>query len=502
MTARTDVGSFDRSSDWSKLHVGVAGLGIAGYACADALMQLGAAVQVVDASDGPVQRERATILETLEVSVRLGDGDTLPDGLDVLVVSPGLRPSAAIIDAAIRAGVPVWGELELAWRLRPIDNPAPWLCVTGTNGKTTTTLMLESMLRADGRRTRAVGNIGVSLVDTVMHDDLDVIAIEVGAPQLPFVQSMSPLASVCLNVAEDHIDFFGSFDAYRHSKAQIYQRVQLACVYNVADPETERLVAEADVIEGARAIGFTLGTPAPSMLGVVDEYLVDRAFLDNRRDSALELASVHDVTPFAPHNVTNALAAAALARAYGVKPTSVGAGLRTFTPAGHRIADVGEVNGVRFIDDSKATNTHAALTSLRGYDRVVWIAGGLAKGQSFDDLVLAEAHRMRGVVLLGADRGVIRAALKRHAPDVPVAEVDRTDTGAMLDVLRAAAAYARPGDTVLLAPGCASWDMYRDYAARGDAFADAVGALAAQTSQISPGQIAPDSDDSPTARSR
>ena len=459
----------------------VAGIGIAGYACADALMQLGARVTVIDAHDDEKQRERAAILEMLEASVRLGDGDTLPDGLDVLVVSPGLRPNAPIIEAAQRAGVPVWGELELAWRLRQLDNPAPWLCVTGTNGKTTTTLMLESMLRADGRRTSAVGNIGVSLVDTVMHDDLDVIAIEVGAPQLPFVESMSPLASVCLNLAEDHIDFFGSFENYRRTKAHIYERTQVACVYNVADPETERMVVEAGVIEGARAIGFTLGVPARSMVGVVDEWLVDRAFVDNRHENAQELASVHDVTPFAPHNVANALAAAALARAYGVEAESVGEGLRQFTPAGHRIAEVDVVDDVRYIDDSKATNAHAAQTSLRGYDSVVWIAGGLAKGQSFDDLVATESHRLRGVVLLGADRAVIRAALERHAPDVPVREVDRTDTGAMPEVINAAVALAQPGDAVLLAPGCASWDMYRDYAARGEAFADAVAVLAARS---------------------
>jgi UDP-N-acetylmuramoylalanine--D-glutamate ligase len=234
------------------------------------------------------------------------------------------------------------------------------------------------------------------------------------------------------------------------------------------------MVQEADVVEGCRAIGFTLGVPARSMLGVVDDLLVDRAFVDNRHESAQELASVHDVHPFAPHNVGNALAAAALARAYGVPAAAVHEGLRSFEPAGHRIADVGEVDGVRYVDDSKATNCHAAETSLRAYDPVVWIAGGMAKGQEFDDLVLRTRDRLRGAVLLGVDRERIREALARHAPDVPVVEVSRTDTGAMDDVVDAAAALARPGDTVLLAPGCASWDMYRDYAQRGEAFAEAV----------------------------
>jgi UDP-N-acetylmuramoylalanine--D-glutamate ligase len=172
--------------------------------------------------------------------------------------------------------------------------------------------------------------------------------------------------------------------------------------------------------------------------------------------------------------VANALAAAALARAFGVEPAAVREGLRTFEPAGHRIAEVADVGDVRWVDDSKATNCHAAETSLLAYDSVVWIAGGLAKGQEFDDLVLRTHGRMRAAVLLGVDRDRIRDALARHAPEVPVVEVSRTDTRAMDDVVAAAAGFAQPGDTVLLAPGCASWDMYRDYAQRGDEFADSV----------------------------
>jgi UDP-N-acetylmuramoylalanine--D-glutamate ligase len=472
--SRTDVSGHVRGSDWSDVHAVVAGIGIAGFACADQLVHLGARVTVVDAADGERQRERADVLEVVGATVRLGDGDTLPDGADVLVVSPGLPPYAPVIVAAQAAGIPVWGELELAWRLRGPD-AAPWLVVTGTNGKTTTTLMLESMLRAAGLRTTAAGNIGVSMVDTVMDPvGFDVIAVEVGAPQLPFLHSASPLASVCLNIAEDHVDLFGSFDAYKAAKARIYTGTQVAAVYNAADAETLRMVEEADVVEGCRAVGITLGVPARSELGVVDEYLVDRAFIENRADSALEIARVDDVHPFAPHNVLNALAAAALARAAGVPASAVREGLVSFQPAGHRIADVAEQDGVRWVDDSKATNGHAAQTSLLAYGQVVWIAGGMAKGQEFDDLVIAVRDRLRGAVLLGVDRDRIREALVRHAPDVPFVEVARTDTGAMDDVVDAAAEMALPGDTVLLAPGCASWDMFRDYAHRGDVFADAV----------------------------
>lgn len=467
------IDALNRASDWSSVRALVVGIGTAGFACADALAQLGARVTLIDTAEGERQRERAEILDVIGVDVRLGFDGPIPD-CDVMVVSPGLPPSHPWIRQAVDRGVPVWGELELAWRLRHADTAAPWLVVTGTNGKTTTTLMLESMLRAAGLRTVAAGNIGHSLVDVVMHDELDVIAVEVGAPQLPFVTSMSPLAAVCLNVADDHIDHFGSFTSYVEVKSRAFEHTQVAAVYNVADEQTLRMVEGADVVEGCRAIGFTLGVPGLSMLGVVDDMLVDRAFIDDRAERAQELASVHDVRPFAPHNIANALAAAALARAYGVPPAAVRDGLRAFEPAAHRIATVGELDGVAYVDDSKATNAHAALTSLRAYPSIVWIAGGLAKGQDFDDLVQAVSDRLRGVVLLGVDRDVIAGALGRHAPQVPTFTVERTDTGAMAEVVAAARGLARPGDTVLLAPGCASWDMFRDYGHRGDAFADAV----------------------------
>ena len=467
------IASLNRDSDWSNYHVVVAGIGIAGYACADALMQLGARVTVVDSADGPMQRERAEILRTLEVSVELGYVGDVP-ACDLLVVSPGLRPSHQLITSAIGAGTPVWGELELAWRLRPSKSPAPWLVVTGTNGKTTTTMMLESMLIAGGFNAVAAGNIGTSLVDVVMHDSYEVIAVEVGAPQLPFLYSMSPHSAVCLNIADDHLDHFGSKAAYVAAKAKIFERTQIAAVYNADDLATRLLVEEADVVDGCRAIGFTLGVPGLSMLGVVDGALVDRAFIPNRQDMAQELALVSDVQPNAPHNVANALAAAALARAFGVEAKKIQTGLRTFVPAAHRIAYVATVDGVDFVDDSKATNTHAALTSLLAYPKVVWLAGGMAKGQEFADLVQQSRAHLRAVIVIGVDREIIAESVSRHAPDVPILSMDRTDTGVMREVVKAAMGFAKPGDTVLLAPGCASWDMFTDYGHRGATFADAV----------------------------
>ncbi len=257
--------------------------------------------------------------------------------------------------------------------------------------------------------------------------------------------------------------------------------MQASCVYNVADPATEQMVEEAEVTEGARAIGFTLGTPGLSMLGVVDDLLVDRAFIAQRADSALELASLSDVSPAAPHNVANALAAAALARSYGVPATAVRDGLRATTLGAHKISTVLEQAGITWVDDSKATNPHAADAALRSFGstaadsgKVIWIAGGQAKGTVFDDLVIAHRDRLRGVVLLGVDRSVIAEALARHAPEVPRKVIEAVDTSAMAQAVAAAASLARAGDAILLAPGCASKDMFTDYAARGDAFVAAV----------------------------
>lgn len=310
----------------------------------------------------------------------------------------------------------------------------------------------------------------------------DVFAVELSSFQLHYTESMAAESAAVLNLAEDHLDWYGSGDAspmelYAADKGRIYERVSRACVYNVADPATRRLVEEADVVEGARAIGFTLGMPSVGMLGVVEGILVDRAFIEQRHDSAAELCTVADLASDAPHFVANALAAAALARAHGVSQAAVRDGLRSFRPGGHRISVVAERDGVTWVDDSKATNPHAAQSSLQAYGSVVWVAGGLAKGARFDDLVQAVRDRLRGVVLLGRDRDVIAEALARHAPDVPVVTLPSGETGpgdVMTHVVDAAAGLARPGDTVLLAPGCASMDMFTDYAARGDAFAAAV----------------------------
>lgn len=467
--------------DWQGKHVTVAGLGVSGIPAARVLHGLGATVTVVNDGDDARSRTQAAELEAQGITVRLGDGATLPESTELIVTTPGWKPDKPLFLAAAEAGVPVWGDVELAWRLRG-PGAAPWLAVTGTNGKTTTVRMLASILEAAGLRTAAVGNIGVSLLDAVLgEEEYDVLAVELSSYQLHWSPSLRAHSAAVLNLAPDHLDWHGSMAAYVADKGRIYEGNTVACVYNAADGATEDLVREADVEEGCRAIGFTLGTPGPSQLGIVDGILVDRAFVTNRQKQAQELAEVADVNPPAPHNIANALAAAALARAFGVEPAAVRDGLRAFRPDPHRIEHVAQVAGVTYIDDSKATNTHAAEASLASYDPIVWIAGGLAKGAAFDELVTGCAKRLRGVVLMGADRALIREALARHAPEVPVTDLDRTDTGAMSEAVREAARLARPGDTVLMAPACASMDMFVNYNKRGEAFADAVRALAAES---------------------
>jgi UDP-N-acetylmuramoylalanine--D-glutamate ligase len=475
-----DLEALGRHDSWSGVRAVVVGFGVSGFAAADNLVHLGAQVTVVADAASEDQQEKAELLRVLGAEVRIGRGETqvLPGAADLVVTSPGVPPSAPVLAAAYATGVPVWGEVELAWRLRDPESPGVWLCVTGTNGKTTTVQMLHQILRTAGINAVACGNVGLPLVEAVMDPEpYAAYAVELSSFQLHYTLTMAAESAAVLNVAEDHLDWYtgpSGMQQYAADKGRIYERVRTACVYNVADPVTEQLVRDADVQEGARAIGFTRGIPAVGMLGVVDDVLADRAFIEERASSAAELCTVGDLASPAPHFVENALAAAALARSVGVPAAAVRDGLRGFRPDHHRIAEVAVHDSVRWIDDSKATNPHAARSSLQAYDPVVWIAGGLAKGATFDDLVTAVAGRLRGAVLLGQDRQVIADALARHAPDVRVIQVEGGDTSVMDRVVAAAAGLAQPGDTVLLAPGCASMDMFANYGARGDAFAESV----------------------------
>src|SRR6266508_2849290 len=441
----------------------VAGAGVAGTAAALALLRRGATVTVVDRASTPA------LVRLAAAGARVVVADEPPadllDGVSDVVVSPGFAPHHPLAARAVAAGLDVYSEPELAWRLRGPDAPA-WLAVTGTNGKTTTVTMLASILRAAGLRSAALGNIGEPLVEATGYD---AIAVELSSFQLHWSSTLAPPAGALLNLADDHLDWHGDFAAYATAKTAIWRAATPegggTAVGNLDDPRVARLLAGVP----GRAVGFTVGEPASGQYGVRDGVLVD--------DTGAVLIEACQVRPAGIHNVANALAAAALARAHGVPAEAVREGLAKYQPEPHRNAFVATVSGVSYVDDSKATNPHAALASLTAYPRVVWIAGGQLKGVDVGELVAQVADRLTGAVLLGADRAQVAAALARHAPDVPVIDVASTHDGAMGEVVRAAAALAKPGDTVLLAPAAASLDMFASYARRGDAFAAAVRAL-------------------------
>ncbi|HET9256608.1 MAG TPA: UDP-N-acetylmuramoyl-L-alanine--D-glutamate ligase [Pseudonocardiaceae bacterium] len=465
----------------------VTGARVTGASAARLLTELGAEVTVTDSSPAQLQ---ALAAKAREGAPRLAaDLQIPPPGTDLVVTSPGLRPDTPVLLAARAAGIPVIGDVTLArWvdcarpgacpgsgtRPGPGQAPAEWLVVTGTNGKTTTVGMLEAILRAAGIDALACGNIGLPVLDAVRAGHR-VLAMELSSFQLHHSPDVRPDAAVVLNVSADHLDWHGDMASYAAAKASVY--AEGTTVICNADDEWSTRLGSTRMGAGRGGIGFTISEPREGQLGVVRGRLVDRA--RGGDPGGTVLADVGDVRPGGQHNLSNALAAAALARSAGVEPSAIAAGLRAFCPGAHRGAPVGEHAGVRYLDNSKATNPHAARAALLGQDRVVWVAGGLLKGAEVNQLVIDTRDRLAGAVLLGADRAVLAAALARHAPSLPVRVVDSGDDNAMMEVVAAAAELASPGDVVLLAPAAASMDMFSDYAHRGHAFAAAVAALGA-----------------------
>ncbi len=469
--------------DWTGLRVAVLGLGRTGFSVADTLVELGADVLVVAADASP---ERLALLDVIGGRlVRPTEEEPVPSELvafapELVVVSPGYAPTHPLPAWAAEAGIPLWGDIELAWRVRDkTGTPAEWITITGTNGKTTTTQLTAALLQEGGVRAVPCGNIGLPVLDVVRHPDgFDVLVVELSSHQLHYMREVRPYSSAFLNLADDHLEWHGSRAAYAAAKGRVYADTRVACVYNRADRATEDALREADVQDGARAIGFGLDAPGPSDLGIVDGILCDRAFLEERFTSALELTTLDELRAVglaAPHIVQNILAAAALARSYGVEPGVVRQALLRFELDSHRIERIGERDGVAFVDDSKATNPHAASASLAAFPSVVWVVGGLLKGVELDDLIRAHAARLRAAVVIGVERVEVLAAFARHAPDVTVLEVAESDTEqVMRSAVRLAAGVAREGDTVLLAPAAASMDQFTDYADRGRRFRTAV----------------------------
>jgi UDP-N-acetylmuramoylalanine--D-glutamate ligase len=483
----------------------VAGGGVTGRAVLAALNRYGADATLCDDDPAILRRYAETGVATMSTSAataRVAD----PNATFALVItSPGFSPKTPVLAAASAANVPIWGDVELAWRLDAAGYygaPHSWLVVTGTNGKTTTTSMLHAMLTAAGRRSVLCGNIGSPVLDVLAEtaEPADVLAVELSSFQLHWARSLRPEAGVVLNIAEDHLDWHATMAEYTADKARV-----LTGRVAVVGMDDRRAAALLKTSPAAVRVGFRLGEPAVGELGVQDGQLVDRAFGADTAEG-VALLPVASIPVPGPVGVLDALAAAALARSVGVPPEAIAGAISTFELGRHRaevVARPEEADGIRYVDDSKATNPHAAEASVRAYPRVVWVAGGLLKGASVDAEVARIASRLVGAVLIGRDRAQVAEALSRHAPDVPVVhvvtgedvemhatgdvsgtsvvEVKQVDdsgetVGArvMTAVVAAARGLAKPGDTVLLAPAGASFDQFSGYADRGDAFAAAV----------------------------
>lgn len=442
MSEWTDAGS--RAVPGAGTRVVVAGLGLSGEAAARHLLARGARVAVVDAADDAPLRERAAALTGAEVLLGREDASAL-EGASLVVASPGVAPRSPILAAARASGIPIWSEVELAWRLAR----ALMLGVTGTNGKTTTTRMLAAALAGAGLRATAAGNIGRPLVDAAVEDH-DVIVAELSSFQLHHIVSFRARVAVLLNLADDHLDWHGSFEAYAADKARIFEN-QAAGDAAVVERSVALRAGGA-----ARLVAFSTG-PAAGGAGVEEGWIVapEGRVVETARLRARGLP-----------NLANAVAAAAAACAHGAPPAPVGDALARFEPLPHRMELVAESAGVAWINDSKATNPHAALGALAGIDRAVLIAGGRNKGLDLAVLAAA-ADRVTSVVSIGESAEEVAAAFS--AAGVPVVRAASMD-----EAVERAAALARPGDVVLLSPACASFDMFADYKARGEAFRESV----------------------------
>ncbi|MDX2357372.1 UDP-N-acetylmuramoyl-L-alanine--D-glutamate ligase [Dietzia sp. PP-33] len=475
----------------------VLGAGVSGPGAVRILCALGAEPVVADARPEAVDRLRESLPDGVQcVGVGLDRaaeliGATGAGGVDLVVTSPGWRPDSPLLRAAAEAGLEVWGDVELAWRADSAEVFGPrrtWLAVTGTNGKTTTTSMLEAICVEAGMAARACGNIGLPVTEVLLAEPrVEVLAAELSSFQLHWAPSCRPDVGVVLNIAEDHLDWHGSMEAYAAAKARVLTgRVAVA---GADDRIAARLLADSTA---ATRIGVRLGPPGPGEFGVLDGVLTARPSGDDaghgENDDEVRLLPAVDVRPPGPAGILDALAAAAVAMSVGAGADHVATALRGFTAGAHRAEFVDTVEGVRFVDDSKATNPHAARTSLLAGGSMVWLAGGLLKGADVDPLVAEVSEVLRGVVLMGRDRGLIAEALSRHAPGVPVVELaSGDDDGAaapdepqrtMDRAVAEAARMATGGDTVLLAPAAASMDMFTDYGHRGRSFVLAVARVA------------------------
>jgi UDP-N-acetylmuramoylalanine--D-glutamate ligase len=467
--------------DWAGLRATVFGLGSSGFSVADTLVELGVQVQVMAKK---ADQELADLLDVIGAKLVHSDSadDFDPDSADFVVVSPGFAPHHPLIQKAVSSGIRLISDIELAYLVGDKVNRAEWIVITGTNGKTTTTELTSHMVKTHGLRAIACGNIGTPILDAVRDPEgFDFLVVELSSFQLHYLGEIAPKSAAFLNLADDHLDWHQGSSEYFAAKSKVFSNVEIAIVYNGQDAKTLEAAEAAEVKEGCRAISFTLGIPSRSAVGYVEEFLVDRAFIENRGEAALELASFEDIDCMgirSDHMLANIAAAAALARSVDVSAESIRQAIRTFVPAPHRIQRVAELAGVTYVDDSKATNAHAADASLKSFESVVWIVGGLLKGVDPAPLIKKHASRLRGVVVIGADTSELEAILATGYPNLEVRVISGENI--MKQAVLAAKSLAHVGDVVLLAPAAASMDQFKDYQDRGNQFQAAVRAEATE----------------------
>ena len=432
----------------------VIGAGVTGRAVHEALLKFGALSKIFDE----------------KVSGKNDVINELPKGIELAIVSPGWKMDHPAILKLKSAGTKVIGEIDFAWQVKQVLAPnQKWIALTGTNGKTTTIKMIESIFQAAKIYGVACGNVGQTVISSVcVEKPFDYLAIELSSFQIQWSELPRYQSVAILNIAEDHIDWHGSFEDYAAAKLKLLKQAEKSFV-NKSDPELVKRVGKENVI------WFSLETPNPNELGLVENLLIDRTFSPTP-SQANEIAELVDITPTAPHNVLNALAASALVLSIGINYEAIKLGLRNFSPDHHRMELVLSKNEINWIDDSKATNPHAAAASLLSYFQIIWIAGGLAKGASMDEIVSRCAKRIKSVILIGQDRELISDAFAKFSPATEIIRVDQsTDSKQLMnDVVMQAIKLAKPGDTVLLAPACASMDQFDSYVERGQLFAQAV----------------------------
>jgi len=453
--------------NFSKSRILILGAGVTGSALAQSLTRRGAVVAIAD--DKKIEGSAFETILSDEVDV---------NDWESAVISPGWKPSHPLIQKFVNAGIPITNEVDLAWQIKQEEAPHQrWFALTGTNGKTTTVEMTAAAMRAGGLHATACGNVGDTVIDAVeSKDKFDVLVLELSSFQIHWMQAAQFTASAILNIADDHTDWHGSFEEYARTKISLLDSSSTG-ILNADDGEVVKRCAQWK----GRKVFFSLDTPGPGEIGVVEELLVDRAFVLDPQEAAM-ICELTEIKPTVPHNVSNALAAAGLARAAGVDHEHIRSALASFTPGRHRIEHVLAHAGITWIDDSKATNPHAASASIMSALSVVWIAGGLAKGARMDELVERCSKRIKAAILIGEDQEIIAKVLREKAPHIPVVQIHTpsdyhigsAQNSLMEDVVEAARGFAVEGDTVLLAPACASMDQFLNYADRGDRFAQAV----------------------------